>query len=335
MEKCPDEVLALIFELAGLDDAGETAREIGLVSRRLRCIAEPLELRTVALSGHEQLSRFYKAKWMRIKNSQGRLQIWHLFICELLEEDEGMTLEMYVGMCSMGFRGYMENPYLRKSYPFWIMAASIIDQTSSTLRSLSLLASDLGHWIKTCGYTENESSGNILLYLSAASFPKLASLTIVHDPRPDLKRLTEPFIYPALPSLRRLRVLTRSPVELGRVGTSKTFPHPLLQDFQQKLPDLEYLSISCDEAADQRVAELLLGRNWQELPASKRTLPGKLRCVVVLPRPPDRFLMASQVTALEEFCITGLEARRNYPVLRLTWYGELFTDWIEFQRAAC
>lgn len=104
MDKCSTELLTLICERACADNFGHTARSLGIVPKYFRAIAEPIELRTLIISGMEQL-RGVLAKVERTRASIPDIQVevQHLFISELKME-HALAEESLVD----GFTGFMD-----------------------------------------------------------------------------------------------------------------------------------------------------------------------------------------------------------------------------------
>ena len=62
----------------------ETARRLGLVSKRFRQIAEPFEFQAIAVTGLQQLQGLVT----RLKNASARecIRIEHMFLCDLTKD---------------------------------------------------------------------------------------------------------------------------------------------------------------------------------------------------------------------------------------------------------
>lgn len=328
MGNCADKVLQRIVELACLDDAGVTARRLGLVSKRFRSAAEPIELRYIAVSGLTQLRGVFTRlnMWKLPRGDELQVDVRHLFISEL-EETHAYAREESGGKFWLSDDGKkLLQSYLDDSHEFWILVDSLVKATSSKLRTLTMFTFD--GWTEELYLDVDLLTSKLLGALSSSSFPNLTSLTIVHNAQYDQgpyenATFDTEFQHPFLPSLRRLRVI--SPFCIGvSFKEMRTIFHPLLAEFRNHIPELTELTMSilaleCDEAA-----ELLLGDGWDERTLSKKALPGKLRTVTFLPYPIDRRIPGALALSFQLLNIRGLKIRPTYPKAGQSWYHALF-----------
>ncbi|KAL5495844.1 hypothetical protein ACEPAI_1308 [Sanghuangporus weigelae] len=298
LENCPIELLELIVELAcSDDDSGETAGQIGLVSKLFRTIAEPIELRYIAVSGLKQL----KVVIARIDRTNAastpdglqrrRIEVRRLFLSEIAKhhalpaESDYVACGFYWPYVPGGTQLF--HSYANDSAEFWREATAFIRRFSTSLESLSLLGSE--GWIYAVP-SGGQSHPKVLGALSGISFPNLTYLAVVHAHTLDFeafdKEGTE-FESPSTPSLRHLHIANPFYWEEPR---RREIIHPLLLDMRRDRPELTNLIISDPNLEASELMRLLFGEEWQT-PSNRQALPGKLQSVIMqrsfMPRSPD------------------------------------------------
>ncbi|KAL5495851.1 hypothetical protein ACEPAI_1315 [Sanghuangporus weigelae] len=289
MNKCPLEVVEFIVELACPDDAGKTARSIGLVSEHLRSIAEPIELRYIAVSGLKRLNgviaRLEKAREREVRPGTRTIEVHHLFLTQL----EGPFRDMPRVCKSVGPRKVAKLEYCGEiADEFWTLATNLIQDSRTTLRSLSLLISNVYAYRGLSFYEGTKSSE---IFSSGLPFPKLGSLTVEQFPTLSHSNERIQFQAPVAPLLRRLHIHSRDS-RRRRNLSSEVFVHPLLVDVHHKYPELAFLFISSQQISYPGILHSLFGKG-------RRTLPGQLRSVVLQPLRPERRIFAADVQRRE------------------------------------
>ena len=270
------------------------ASRLALVSKRLRAIVEPIELRCVVVSGLAQL-KSTTAKLERVRRllPQGRGDIRHLFLSEL-EGRHALSAETQVASyrnynCGGEFWKTNEGSALAGSYldnadEFWALAAAFVQRASSTLQSLTLLASNTW-FMGEVPFFDEPACPKVLGTLSGASFPELTRLSVVHDVNSEKSAFGEDaskFQSPATPLLRHLSV--ESPLFLDGPGHEEMrtdTPHPLLANLQTERPQLKHLFLSDVALTAMETRMILFGKKWNDSSPSGRKLPGTLQSVVV------------------------------------------------------
>ncbi|KAL5534811.1 hypothetical protein ACEPAG_1275 [Sanghuangporus baumii] len=327
MNKCPLEVVEFIVELACPDDAGKTARSIGLVSKHLRSIAEPIELRYIAVSGFKQLNgviaRSEKAREKEVRPGTRTIEVHHLFLTQL-EEGCSLLRNMRWVCKSVGARKITDWKYCGATADeFWTLATNLIRDSRTTLRSLSLDTSNV-YANRDLRFYEGTKLSEI--FSSGLPFSKLVSLTAEQLPTLSHSNERIQFEAPIALLLRRLHVHSRVSVR-KRILSSAVFIHPLLVDVHHKYPELAFLFVSSQQLSYPGIVHSLFGK-------SRRTLPGQLRSVVL--QPGGRVIAASvqrrkNAEAFVEsvhYCnIEGVKA--HFPDQSQSQYELLMAEWKE------
>lgn len=146
--------------------------------------------------------------------------------------------------------------------------------------------------------------GGPLGTLSGISFPKLVSLTIVHDAVCDLQTLRTDFRLPETPSLRHLRI--HSPIfwRNHRAQPGPLVLHPLLKNVQRKDSSLNYLVLSHGSLL--RYCSVMM---QELLGMGKNSLPGQLRSIILQPGSRIQYIPEHYHRTAEYFL--GFVRRRN------------------------
>ena len=370
METCPTDVLTLICEEACHDDFGRTARSLGLVSKIFHTIAEPIELRTVRVFGINQL-RNVIARLERTKYGYESYGTWvqHLLISEITAE-HALDVDTNYGNDMRGddlresfwrtdTAAKAAASYQRHSDEFWRMASSLVRRSSSSLKTLYLLAFD--NWICWDPYRSRPSepevpSPKVLGALSGTTFPNLVSLMVNHQAFSDLNwfhRNEKPFVVPKSPTLRRLYI--RSPLveaSFHPSGHEASFSHvhPLLELLRLDTNNITHLTVWPDwmRSPDEAIRQIF-GDDADVLLRNK-TLPKALRSVVLHQGISDIHycgtgaLQAYErnrafVQSVEELGIHGLEAclpiptypkkgEREFELIMSRWESDVLDDYI-------
>ncbi|KAL5518417.1 hypothetical protein ACEPAH_99 [Sanghuangporus vaninii] len=355
MNNCPTEVVTLIVECACSSDIGQTARNVGLVSKFFRAIAEPIELRTVAVAGLKQLqSAIERMRSLKVPHSSEVVDVRHLFICELRSKhaiaadvEFRSIIDDYLPRSSFwrtrqGVRA--EASYRKNSNEFWKLAGDLVRRTSSNLQTLFLLASD--NWLAQRGSILRPVNPKALGVLSGVIFPSLVSLTVNHDASAEIAYFAENgslFQIPITPSLRRLHI--KSPIFLSRMyDRGQDTPqeaHPLLDNVKCEESKITHLIVCEDRMwTAERAMKTIFGVDWR---AQLRdgTLPGELRSVILEQGIMPNFgcgtgfrnyrLWTQQfVDTIAELNVDGLEARLPtpiYPEAGKREYELLLSEW--------
>ncbi|KAL5518409.1 hypothetical protein ACEPAH_91 [Sanghuangporus vaninii] len=344
LENCPIELLELIVELACSDnDSGETADQIGLVSKLFRTIAEPIELRYIVVSGLKQL----KAVVARIDRTnaasapdglQRRIEVRRLFLSEIAKhhalpaESDYVAYDFYWPYVPGGTELF--HSYGNDSAEFWREATALVRRFSTSLESLSLLGSE--GWINAVP-SGGQPHPKVLGALSGISFPNLTYLAVVHAHTLDFeafdKEGTE-FKSPSTPSLRHLRIANPFYLEEPR---RREIIHPLLLDMRRDRPELTHLIVSDPNLEVSELMRLLFGEDWRT-PSNRQALPGKLQSVIMqrsfMPGSPDTIFVVSwsemRFGSLDQFGIDGLKERpvSSAPTEQGKWrYEMLLAEW--------
>ncbi|KAI5120868.1 hypothetical protein M0805_008240 [Coniferiporia weirii] len=335
MDKCSAELIALIIERACASDLGRTARNLGLVSKYFRALAEPLELRALVITGLEQLRKtLAKVKRARLtRSSDGldgtRVDVRHLFVSELKLE-QALALDT-----SLGNRDFLDIPAGQESWlsyseyvsEFWESVSTLIREVSTTLRTLTM--------IQLWGLPASQSHrGNMVLKtLSGVQFPQLKYLTLKNVlGYPTYEEESDFFVPPILPSLRKLHVIA-APFEFETVydeedheqtPTPRLHLHPLLKGMHSRSGRLTHLVVC--SAATFGIGTLagILSGSFDGIAESTptwiegRRLPGRLVSAVLQQGSPPNFpfqLVHEQymedvtnfVNTVNALCINGLE----------------------------
>ncbi|KAI5122707.1 hypothetical protein M0805_009760 [Coniferiporia weirii] len=183
MDKCSTDVAILIVDYACASDFGNTARRLGLVSKYLRTIAEPLEFRTLVIAGPDQLRRVLA----RLKSID--LKMEHVLALEAAPVDR------YFWGTDEGFE-VRQAYYRNHGHNFWSSSSALVRSASATLITLTALQ----------GVPAELSEENPSKFFSGAHLPRLKALTLKQT-----TRITNPeaglFVPPTAPSLRRLHLI--------------------------------------------------------------------------------------------------------------------------------
>ncbi|KAL5534804.1 hypothetical protein ACEPAG_1268 [Sanghuangporus baumii] len=345
LENCPIELLELIVELACSDsDSGETAGQLGLVSKLFRTIAEPIELRYIAVSGLKQLkvvvARIDRANAASTSDGlqRRRIEVRGLFLSEISKchafpaELDYIAYGFYWPYVPGGTKLF--HAYADHSAEFWREATALVRRFSPSLESLSLLSSE--GWINAV-LSGGQPHPKVLSALSGITFPNLTYLAVVHAHTLDLdafdKEGTE-FKSPSIPSLRHLRIANPFYLEESR---PREIIHPLLLGMQCNRPELTHLIVSDPNLVGSDLMRLVFGEGWHT-PPKRLTLPGKLQSVIMqrsfLPRPPGGIFTLSwselYFGRIDRFGIDGLKECpvSPTPTKQGKWrYGMLLAEW--------
>ncbi|KAL5518419.1 hypothetical protein ACEPAH_101 [Sanghuangporus vaninii] len=360
MDILPIELIALIVEYACFDDLGKTARQLGLVSKAFRVIAEPMELRAIAVSGLEHLQcviskverlRHVSRDRYKRKRMSAKYGTKHLFICELTKEhalavdtESERSIVRNLSSVSPTLDTHkLEQDYRSQTFEFWLLADKLIRSFSGTLETLSLVAWE--NWLMSTSWaSEREGdpeSPQVLVTLCGASFPNLVSLTVVHNAASGTNcfgRGNYHFIHPFMPLLRSLHIVT--PTSLGAYPSmpSSRVGHPLLKEMHRNKPSLTHLILCHDWfPAEELVMMALFGPDWPAVQNSGR-LPGNLQSIILrygfMPRPRDftvyHQLAKNFVNIVRGHGIDGLEAELpepRFPERGRRRYELLMSEW--------
>ncbi|KAI5120869.1 hypothetical protein M0805_008241 [Coniferiporia weirii] len=336
MDKCSAELIALIIERACASDLGRTARNLGLVSKYFRALAEPLELRTLVIAGPEQLrktlAKVEKARLTRSSDGLHRtgVDVRHLFVSELKPE------HALVVDTSLGSIDIWETPkgkevwlyYIEYISEFWESISTLIRDVSTTLGTLTVIQS----WDLPASRSHR---GNIVLKaLSGVQFPQLKSLTLKSVPRYlTYKEENDSFVPPMLLSLQKLHVIA-APFEVekvydeenyGRISRLCLHLHPLLKEMHSRSSRLTHLVICGAGAFDVGTLAGVLSGSFDGVAESSSTLivdrrlPGRLASAILQQGSMPNFLfqlgraqymadVTKFINTVNALCIDGLEA---------------------------
>lgn len=130
--------------------------------------------------------------------------------------------------------------YEKQRDEFWRVAFTLVRDAGSSLKTLTLLA-DNGAF--QCTPDEPISQG-VLPTLSGVAFPHSESLTVKHPISFEIKDFGASFALPAIPSLRKLHVIS-SPVLTVKEGdnSQRNHIHPLLEIIQSTSCTLPHLGV--------------------------------------------------------------------------------------------
>ncbi|EJC99975.1 uncharacterized protein FOMMEDRAFT_170065 [Fomitiporia mediterranea MF3/22] len=357
----PIELLSHTFKYACSDDFGETARRLGLVSKHFRAIAEPIELRTIKISGIEQLQWYF----VRLEKLYGSttepgsnktpFYVEHLFISELTAK-HALAVDIAVpqGRIVSTYWGTEEGRITREFYnshtvDFWNKASTLIKRAGPKLKTLCLISARLWDRPNRSYKGTPDASPKVLGALNNATFPNLVFLAVNHNAVSESAWFSgrdSSFQSPVLPSLRKLHVVSSvflngekyEQVQCQRI-------HPVLATLITGTQEIQHLTI-CDCHLHMRSVEDILkglfGKQW-EGSMKNRILPGKLQTIVLQHGTEPYYgcgtgLMGYRrqaqgfVTSVRGLRIGGLEAHLpvpRHPKLGRREYEELLAEWKE------
>ncbi|KAI5122692.1 hypothetical protein M0805_009745 [Coniferiporia weirii] len=340
MDKCPAEVVTIIFDYACASDLGNTACRLGLVSKYFRTIAEPLEFRTLMIAGPDQLKRaLVKLNSMQEAQHSGAVMggvgvnIKHLFICDL-KIKHALAVEMVSSRRAaplrpqrsrfwQGSEGREANSYYRDhSEEFWESSSALVRIASTTLITLTALQG------------APLSKGDTFSVISRVHLPRLKALTLEQIINSSgFGAGTDLFIPPIAPSLQRIHLMARVYQDAGTNGSnlSPARLHPLLEDVHSRFGGLTHLIIRGLSIKDvETLIKVVCGTADDAAPSvsacvANCQLPGKLISAVpqldVHPMFPHGFGSTAHKQRVRAFInnvkalhIDGLEV---YPLTRL------------------
>ena len=358
MEKLSAELVHLIFEDACDDIRGETARSLGLVSKRFRAIAETFEFRHISVSGPNQVEHLVtRLKSIESENDHPHINIQHLFVCDytkehaLYEDTRDPDKSHHYRGFSGNFLDTSEGDKIRCHYndirsEFWSLVGCALRIAAPTLRSLGLLSfhwpSYHQEWLQD---EQLPDDYDLLALLSRTNinFPQLRTLTIRHRYNSEKWKGLGPI---NAPLLKELWLIVRSCFFGSHDGKVL---HPLLQDMHSRHPFLSQLVIRWWELNTfDRIMEVICdneenGVNSVSNCIRNHVLPGVLKSVVIqLNRTPifycgtglmnHRRQAFSFVEDIENRNIPGLRVSpptATFPKVGERDYEYLFKQWEE------
>ena len=295
MEKLSAELVHLIFEDACDDIRGETARSLGLVSKRFRAVAETFEFRHISVSGPNQVKQLVtRLESFESENGHRNINIQHLFICDYTEEHalyedtrDPEKSHHYRGF-SGNFLDTREGGKIRCHYDdirseFCSLVGYALRIAAPTLRSLSLLSFHRpSYHLRKLQDRQQLDVNDILTLLSTnISFPQLRALTIRHRYNSEKLEGLEPL---NAPLLNELQLIVGSCVFGSR---AEKVLHPLLEDVHSRHPFLSQLVIRWWELnAFDQIMEAICDNEESSLNSvsnciRNHILPGALKSVVI------------------------------------------------------
>ena len=286
MEKLSVELVQIIFEDACDDIRGETARSLGLVSKRFHAIAETFEFRFISVSGSKQLEQLVtRLKSFESENGHRNINIRHLFICDYTKKHTHHENKINPGHRLFGKRGSEEE--LRSHYSdirpgFWSLVGYALKLAAPTLRFLSLLSF---HRPSSPEVWPPKLDNNDLLSIlsgTTVKFPLLRTLVVRHRLGYNSEKWAGLESIDA-PLLKELQLYIDSCFS----NSSVEVLHPLLEGMHSRHPFLSRLAISFWEFVRfDRAVEVICDTAESSVNSfsnsiQNHVLPGALKSVVI------------------------------------------------------